>query len=460
MEFKNKVRLCIGIGICALLVGAFSLYYQRTHFNPHTSINGINVGGLTSKEALVRLQKSSIDKKIYYHQKLIFEKNNVKMGITKADQAKINSILKKQFKVFNVYAVQNFTLSPKNPTIDKREMDKVVLDFVKKENLTKTHSKDAYALLKNGQVSIVPSKKGSALDENKMIAQANLKAGIPVVNLKTIKESPLLANSKEVALQKAKLKELNKRLISYKVQNTTYHFSAKQIIKEATFIDNKYQIDASKIDNKLDQINHQKATLDKSYSFRTPDDKMITVKNESYGWALDKNKVHQTLINALIDNKKEVSAKNNLTGKGYSQDGTGYDFHVHHGLGKNYIAVSIKNQRAWVYRNNKIVKVADVVTGTHSTNSDTPKGVFYIMYKQQHVTLRGKRTNGQEYASPVDYWAPFTVDGCGFHDASWRTKWDKKQYLTSGSLGCVNLQSKDAGDIYNNIDQHEPVVIF
>lgn len=460
MELKNKVRLSLGIGFCALLIGAFTLHYQRTHFNTHTSINGINVGGLTSKEALVRLQKSSIDKKIYYHQKLIFEKDNVKMGITKADQAKINSILKKQFKVFNVYAVQNFTLSPKNPTIDKREMDNVVLDFVKKENLTKTHAKDAYALLKNGQVSVVPSKKGSALDENKMVTQANLKAGIPVVNLKTIKEAPLLANSKEVALQKAKLKELNKRLISYKVQNKTYQLRANQIIKQATFTDNKYHIDASKIDSKLDQINHNQATLDKSYSFRTPDNKVISVKNISYGWTLDKNKVHNTLTNALINNKSEVSAKSDLTGKGYSQDGTGYNFTAHHGLGKNYVAVSISKQKAWVYRNNKIVKVVDVVTGTHSTNSDTPKGVFYIMYKQQHVTLRGKRTNGQDYASPVDYWAPFTVDGCGFHDANWRKNWDKKQYLTSGSLGCVNLQPKDAGDVYNNIDQHEPVVIF
>ncbi|WP_051523328.1 peptidoglycan binding domain-containing protein [Ligilactobacillus hayakitensis] len=284
MEFKNKVRLCIGIGICALLVGAFSLYYQRTHFNPHTSINGINVGGLTNKEALVRLQKASVDKKIYYHNQLIFEKDNVNMGITQADQAEIDAILKRQFKIFNVNATQNFTLSPKNPTIDKKEMDNVIFEFVKKENLTKTQPKNAYALLKDGKVSVVPAKQGTALDENKMVNQVNLAAGIPIVKLKAIKAVPLLANSKAVALQKAKLKALNNRLLTYKVQNTTYHFSAKQIIKEATFIDNKYQIDASKIDDKLDQINHQKATLDKSYSFRTPDNKMITVTNESYGW--------------------------------------------------------------------------------------------------------------------------------------------------------------------------------
>ena len=42
------------------------------------------------------------------------------------------------------------------------------------------------------------------------------------------------------------------------------------------------------------------------------------------------------------------------------------------------------------------------------------------MYKQTNTTLRGKNADNSAYASPVSRWAPFTLDGCGFHDADWR----------------------------------------
>ena len=55
----------------------------------------------------------------------------------------------------------------------------------------------------------------------------------------------------------------------------------------------------------------------------------------------------------------------------------------------------------WAYRDGQQVASIDVVTGTQSTHNDTPKGVFYVMYKQTKTTLRGSRADGAAYASPV-----------------------------------------------------------
>lgn len=64
-----------------------------------------------------------------------------------------------------------------------------------------------------------------------------------------------------------------------------------------------------------------------------------------------------------------------------------------------------------------------------SKGDQTPRGVWYIHYKQRNATLRGSNDDGSSYASPVSYWMPFTLSGCGFHDASWRTDWSKTAYL-------------------------------
>ena len=109
-----------------------------------------------------------------------------------------------------------------------------------------------------------------------------------------------------------------------------------------------------------------------------------------------------------------------------------------------------------------VVSIPDVVTGTeNSTTGDaTPKGVWYIFYKQRGVTLRGTNDDGSAYASKVSYWMPFTLTGCGLHDASWRTDWSSTAYLDGGSHGCVNIRPSEIKSVWDAVDVHMPVVVF
>lgn len=107
-----------------------------------------------------------------------------------------------------------------------------------------------------------------------------------------------------------------------------------------------------------------------------------------------------------------------------------------------------------------MVLTTNVVTGRHDVGEDTHPGVWFILYKKSPSILEGSEYGQPHYRVKVNYWAPFTDDGQGFHDAGWRTNWSSTAYLHNGSGGCVNTPANIMGEVYNNLSQYEPVVIY
>ena len=120
----------------------------------------------------------------------------------------------------------------------------------------------------------------------------------------------------------------------------------------------------------------------------------------------------------------------------------------------------LQEQRIWIYKNGKLVVTTNVVTGKHSTGEDTSKGVWYILYKRSPSILTGREVGNPDYSVKVNYWAPFTNDGQGFHDAGWRRNWSSNAYLTAGSGGCVNTPASVMKTVYDNLNIYDPVVIY
>ena len=113
------------------------------------------------------------------------------------------------------------------------------------------------------------------------------------------------------------------------------------------------------------------------------------------------------------------------------------------------------------FRKGKVaVHLTDVVTGTENKSNATPKGVWYIMYKESPSVLRGYNDDGSKYASKVQYWMPFTLSGCGLHDASWRSDWSKSADLTGGSHGCVNIRPAEIRSVWNNVLTNDAVIVY
>lgn len=273
-----------------------------------------------------------------------------------------------------------------------------------------------------------------------------------------------------VALTEAekKLKQLQNTSVVYHIAGKSYTLKAANLISKASYRNNKYQlINTQNLTSKLNKIDKEVQTLKKSYKFTVPsgnrvNGKTITIKNESYGWAIYIKKAAAAVKQAFINDSKTIDGSKYIYGEGYSTYAHGYN-KSNNGIGKNYVVVSINNQELWVVRHNRVaVHLNDVVTGTleGGKGNQTPKGVWYIMYKESPSILRGYNDDGSKYSSKVQYWMPFTLSGCGLHDASWRTDWSKTAYLTGGSHGCVNIRPAEIRSVWNNVLTNEAVIVY
>lgn len=258
---------------------------------------------------------------------------------------------------------------------------------------------------------------------------------------------------------KKALRSLRGRAVNFSLNGHDYTFKANDVLSGTTYQNGQYQVDQTAIARRLTTINHQQMTLLKNYTVTTPSGQ-VNVRGNTYGWQLNVSKATAAVINALTGNQKTVAGKNYLKGVGFNPNGTGYGVEANDGLGKNYIVVSLGQQHMWVYKDNKVVASVDIVSGTNNGHDNTPTGVFYIGYKQSPSVLRGKNSNGSDYASKVSRWMPFTEEGCGIHDASWRTRWGAHEWQTNGSHGCLNVRPSQIDSVWDNVVKDEPIAIF
>ncbi|MCT6890941.1 MAG: L,D-transpeptidase/peptidoglycan binding protein [Lactobacillus sp.] len=265
-----------------------------------------------------------------------------------------------------------------------------------------------------------------------------------------------------------KMQTMSHAVVNYHVAGKVYKLKAQKLINQAIYRKGKYTfLNSENLTAKLNKIDQDVSTIHQSYSFAVPKGnkvagKKISIKNQSYGWGVHVKRAQAAVEQAFLNGTKNLDGKNYIYGLGYSTYGLGYGLN-NHGIGDDYIVVSLQKQEMWIVRKGKmVVHLNDVVTGTKDGNKNnrTPQGVWYIHYKQRHAVLRGRNNDGSKYASPVSYWMPFTLTGCGFHDAGWRGDWSKKAYLRGGSHGCVNIKPREIKQVWHNVSKHEPVIVY
>ena len=303
-------------------------------------------------------------------------------------------------------------------------------------------------------------------DKVQTISQAEVKNIFTKQHTDLPSKQKYVFKSAKIDEAKKSLQKIQNAVVTYKINGQEFKLKADDLIHEVTYKGGKYKFtDVKKLHAKMEAIDQEVKTLKKSYKFTVPtgnkvNGKTITVKNESYGWGIYVKKAVAAVENAFINGQDVVDGSKYIYGEGYSTYAHGYGKN-NHGIGKNYVVVSIKNQELWVVRKGKVaVHLTDVVTGTENKSNATPKGVWYIMYKESPSVLRGYNNDGSKYASKVQYWMPFTLSGCGVHDASWRSDWSKSAYLTGGSHGCVNIRPAEIRSVWNNVLTNDAVIVY
>ena len=451
-----------GIGALLIIMIAGMTVHQKNHFNKNVTINNVAVGGLTAKQAFDKVKGTSRATKVYVDNKLVYQTKSMKANFSNNDEQKFNQALKKQFTFFPSHKATNLSIKPDNFDQDSFNIAKNKLtNKVYQLNTSRKAPVDAYAVYQNEKVSVVPAVKGNKYDLQNAVNQLNNQAGSTKINITLHKEQPIAANSKTVKNEEKQLNKLKGKKVTYLVQNEKYSFTTNQIITRATYQNGKYHFDTTALNKQVKKINEKHATLDKPFKFKTHSGAEITTTaNGSYGWKISEKKAGNSLTKAIIDGRQEVDGEHDIEGKGYNTAGLGYNVTSNNGIGDTYAEVSLADQRAYFYKDGKCVLETDIVSGTNNEGNKTPKGVWYIMYQQSPSVLRGQNDDGSSYASKVNYWSPFTLTGCGFHDASWRHNWSKTAYLSDGSHGCINMQPSVAGQAFHDLKQNEPVIIY
>jgi hypothetical protein len=121
---------------------------------------------------------------------------------------------------------------------------------------------------------------------------------------------------------------------------------------------------------------------------------------------------------------------------------------------KNYVEISISDQKLWYYKNGALIIESSVVTGCPKLGHATPGGAYYVKYMDTNAELKGPG-----YSAHVRYWMPFN-NGIGLHDARWRNKFGDAIYLADGSHGCINLPLATAQTIYQHISPGTIVLCY
>ncbi|XRG76955.1 L,D-transpeptidase family protein [Rossellomorea sp. GAMAL-10_SWC] len=451
----------IMIGIIIIMTLIIVLSYRANHFNAQIKVNGINLGGLNAEQALKKLKTSELKNIVYVGDQKVLDGKDTKTNFTENDLPAIKKIVKNQRTFFPSSKEKNYSLIPSKRDEDQiHSMKKQIEDKLLTLNKNLKAPKDATVQLKQGKIIVSKSISGEQYDVDRLLNDYKGQEYTSIIRLKPVYIQPIKEDNQIVKNEKKKLQELLGRTVQYKVQDKVYSLNASEYIQNASVSkDMNVTIDSSNLKNKIAEINNSQSTLNKNFTFKTHSGSVISVKGEGYGWALDVDKESSLVQQAFKTGEKSITPTH-IIGNGWNNEGYGYNTTTNNGIGDTYAEVSIAEQRIWLYKNGKLVITTNVVTGKHITGEDTSKGVWYILYKRTPSILRGSHVGLGSYEVKVDYWAPFTNSGQGFHDASWRSNWSSNAYQTAGSGGCVNTPPSLMKTVYDNLSTYEPVVIY
>ncbi|MCD7864077.1 MAG: L,D-transpeptidase [Lachnospiraceae bacterium] len=209
--------------------------------------------------------------------------------------------------------------------------------------------------------------------------------------------------------------------------------------------------DTEKVEAYVAALASDTSTRNHSWEFVTHSGETVEVVKGNYGRVMENE---SELAVELIEALRAESFRGTLALEYTYYPSGAVDNDYGRAISETYIEVSISEQHCYMYQGDELIWESDCVTGDVSKGRDTPKGVYYIEYKQQGRTLRGA-----DYTTYVYYWMHF-YDGCGFHDAYWKSSFGGTVYLTNGSHGCVNLPSAKAKELYSLVESGMTVIVY
>ena len=485
MTATKAALICSCILLTGLVTaGGLFVIGQKAYedsFLDNTYISGVDVGGMDKREALAELKKKSVIPDTVY--------------ITKRDGTGINIPLKDIGYEDNTEELINKYYNGQDhgkwlsAMFDKEEYsiknsfhyDKKKLENILAHKLIKNQKakppQDAYISRNDsGTFVVVNEDDGDTIDTNKIqllfdYVESELDEmhfDIAIGSVDCYKKAKLHAD--DLYEQCKKLNNLHNIEIVFDFQLGTEKIDGQTIMKWVGYDEdapvNTLEVDRDQVERYVDIMGDRYDTYGKDREFVSTSRGPITVPQGEgcYGWWLDRKAMTDYIIECI-----ENCESSRTDAIYYVNPNSTYSYTCNpdwltskSDFSDTYFDVDLKMQHLWYYENGEMKMESDFVSGYPSESRNTPAGVYKLWLKERGKTLVGS-SDGQSYASYVEFWNYFSTIGIGFHDASWQGGvFGGEKYLspTWGSHGCINLPYDAAEYIYNNVSYNTPVFMY
>ncbi len=482
----TKVAMLCTCIVLAGIVTAGGVYFAgrknyEDSFLENTYISGVNVGGMDKQQAKNELKKKAVIPETVY----ITKKDGTGLNIKLSDIGYVDNTEEMLEKYYNeqdkgkwvnaMFEKEEFTIA------DDFHYDKKLLEKQLSHKLLKDQKavapKDAYIKRNdNGSFSVVSEVDGDTIDEKKIqlvydyVEQEldKMNFDIAIGGVDCYKTAKL--RSEELTEDCAKLNNLHNIQISFDFILDTEMIDGNTIMDWVNYDENApvnaLEVDRSKVEHYVEGLADKYDTFGKDRTFNSTSRGEITIPQGQgcYGWWLDQKGMTNFIIDA-IENCESVDTDAIY----YVNPDSTYSYTCNpdcltptKDFGDTYFDVDLAMQHMWYYEDGKMVMESDLVSGYPSESRNTPAGVYKLWLKERGKTLVGA-SDGQSYASYVEFWNYISTIGIGFHDASWQGGvfgGTKYQSATWGSHGCLNLPYDTAEYIYNNVPLDTPVFAY
>ncbi len=219
MRFQLKHWLLVIIALLVIVLG-INWWHQAHHFNKNVTINGINVGGLTTKQALKKVKSTKNQNQVYLNDDLIYDGSDTDPAFTLADEGKIKKVFHEQFTLFPSRKAYSLEVKPSRRDLSQYETKKAtVQSILQRENRGRQAPVDAYAELRDGKVTVHKGQKGTKIDEQRILHQLSSQATNSKIYLTAKQQQPLSPNSKPVQNEKKQLQKLTGKRLTIKLKS-------------------------------------------------------------------------------------------------------------------------------------------------------------------------------------------------------------------------------------------------
>lgn len=429
---KKRAGIIVAVIILALAAGGGGWYFSTVYnsyknvFYPGTTLNKMDISGLTVDEVKTQMEKKAED------YKLTISFKDEKYTITSSD---IN------MKYNEAMDIQTL----------KDQQNQIKFDETSKEELALTADKLFIYDEEKQTFSLEDGKEGNTLDVKAVYdavrdAIENQKSEINAEDAGLYELAVLRTDSENAQMilnEACSYLEISLKYVFNKDQEEV--IDQKQIGPWIYVDDNlEIQFDRDKVQELVNTYAEEYTSSRVNMDFTTTGGSVISLKVPVGGETIDNNALFEDIVKCLeekISGDREVPYTENASKIGNN-------------FGGNYVEVDLTNQKLYLYKEGLLVMSSNIVSGSVSEKHMTPTGVYQVYSMEKNVVLRGA-----DYASPVSYWMPFN-GGVGFHDATWRSSFGGTIYQYNGSHGCINMPYEKAKTLYNTINTGYYVVVY